>query len=727
MTMDGNGPTDRLEADAVMGTCDADAGTITPVQAMVCLDHGLASIAGSPDGNSNVPFGFETMFLLSQGGVVLATRDSPEFDVTSAGTYVVHTLVFDPNTYDIASIEVGVTTVVQIDVQLVQGGGETCAALDIEGASIIVQECIDCEASAGTITAVVTPVCLVAGSATIGGVPDGNVNIPFGYDRVYLWSSGPNAVIGGLSFTPSFTVTAIGVFTIHTFVHDANTFTLSSIQAGTTTIQEVNLQIAQGGGAICAALDLVGAAVTVESCTPCTALSGTMTAVGTPVCLLGGTAEIGAVADGNAVVPTGSQTVYLLSFGSPIVQLSASPDFTVTGTGSYAIHALVYDPASFNTGSIQLGITTVAGVSAQLTQGGGTSCGSVDIAGATIDAIDCGPENDDCADAIGLAVNLLNECPGNATMGDNTDATMDGGPSSCGDPVGTYLDVWYAFNSGPNVTIRLNFDHGTMEDWSIVVSEGCGGNEVVCVNIPTVPVVITTVPNTNYRVRVYSSPAEGEGGQFSICLLGTVAVPVCNGGAVQAVGGATSATVCQNAFPDVIDFATSSTTGGSYDFILTDATNAIISVIAGGSMDFNPLAVGVYRVWGVGYAGTLENSDPGSPITGLTSSEGCIGLSTNSVQVIVEICTGINEHAQVVGTLFPNPGDGDVNFLYAGADGFNTVTWTDVSGRIVHQESMNMAKGRTYNFTLAGRLASGVYAVRMNDSGESSALRMVVR
>ena len=38
-----------------------------------------------------------------------------------------------------------------------------------------------------------------------------------------------------------------------------------------------------------------------------------------------------------------------------------------------------------------------------------------------------------------------------------------------------------------------------------------------------------------------------------------------------------------------------------------------------------------------------------------------------------------------------------------------------------------MSNGRTYTFALADQMAPGVYSVRMNGAGDSSALRMIVR
>ncbi|MBL0071580.1 MAG: hypothetical protein IPP34_07140 [Bacteroidetes bacterium] len=59
---------------------------------------------------------------------------------------------------------------------------------------------------------------------------------------------------------------------------------------------------------------------------------------------------ISATANGNAFVPAGYQTIYVLTSGAGLVieQVNATPSFTVTASGNYTIHTLVYDPATLD-------------------------------------------------------------------------------------------------------------------------------------------------------------------------------------------------------------------------------------------------------------------------------------------------------------------------------------------------------------------------------------------
>ena len=127
-----------------------------------------------------------------------------------------------------------------------------------------------CPTDAGTLTADGNPVCLVNGSATISATPDGNAVVPTGFQTIYVLTSNPGLVIQQTNTAPTFTVNAIGSYTIHTLVYDPNTLDLSIITPGVTTAGEVNSLLQQGGGTICASLDVNGApiSVTLCGCTP---------------------------------------------------------------------------------------------------------------------------------------------------------------------------------------------------------------------------------------------------------------------------------------------------------------------------------------------------------------------------------------------------------------------------------------------------------------------------
>jgi len=101
--------------------------------------------------------------------------------------------------------------------------------------------------------------------------------------------------------------------------------------------------------------------------------------------------KISATADGNINIPAGYSSLYVLTSGSGlfIEQVADTPDFSVTSIGDYTIHTLVYDPITLDLSIVVLGQTTGFDVNGLLVQGGGSICGSLDVAGAPISVEDC--------------------------------------------------------------------------------------------------------------------------------------------------------------------------------------------------------------------------------------------------------------------------------------------------------------------------------------------------
>jgi subtilisin-like proprotein convertase family protein len=243
-------------------TCDATAGTLTADATPVTLSAGSATISATQGTAPFVPSGYSVVYVLTSGPglVIVGASPTPSFNVTTAGDYTIHTLVYDPA--DQATL-LASTTGFDVDALLIQGGGSLCGALDVTGAPITVEDevIVTCDATAGTLTADATPVALSAGSATISATQGTAPFVPSGYSVVYVLTSGSGLVIVGASPTPSFNVTTAGDYTIHTLVYDpADQATLLA----STTGFDVDALLIQGGGSLCGALDVTGAPITVE-------------------------------------------------------------------------------------------------------------------------------------------------------------------------------------------------------------------------------------------------------------------------------------------------------------------------------------------------------------------------------------------------------------------------------------------------------------------------------
>ena len=264
---------DSLSIDFIVedcsGGCDAFAGTLGGVDFIPCLEPGgSVELIGIPGGDAVVPDGYEIIYVLTQG-VDLTIIDAgplPVFNATATGLHTIHTLVYDPATLDLGIIEFGVTTGVDVNGLLIQGGGVICASLDVAGAAYVVEACADpCEADAGTLSGG-GPVCLEQDEAELIAVPNGDANVPDGFEVVYVLTEGTGLVIIDAGADPSFTVNAEGSYTTHTLVYDPATLDLSTIEFGVTTGFNVNDLLIQGGGIVCASLDVQGANYMVEVC-----------------------------------------------------------------------------------------------------------------------------------------------------------------------------------------------------------------------------------------------------------------------------------------------------------------------------------------------------------------------------------------------------------------------------------------------------------------------------
>lgn len=249
--------------------CEEDGGTITADSPVVCLINGQAAISGTPGGDAVVPEGYRTLFLLAReaGSVIVQGAMTPSFQVTTADTYTIHTLVYNDATLDLNGLVFGVTTIASINALLVQGGGGICAGLDLSGGVILVQECPPCGANAGTLQANSSTVCLTDGSATIDATPGDDLVVPDDFEVLYLLTSGQDKIIRQGAYTPAFIVGAADLYTIHTLIYDPATLDLGEVALGVTSALDLNARLMQGGGGVCAALDVVGAPVNVEICT----------------------------------------------------------------------------------------------------------------------------------------------------------------------------------------------------------------------------------------------------------------------------------------------------------------------------------------------------------------------------------------------------------------------------------------------------------------------------
>lgn len=264
--------TDSLSIEFVVedcsGGCDAFAGTLGGVDFIPCLEPGgSVELIGLPGGDAVVPVGYEVIYVLTQGAglTIIDAGPDPLFDATAVGLHTIHTLVYDPATLDLSSIEFGVTTGVDVNALLIQGGGSICASLDVMGAAYTVVECADpCDAEAGTTNGPGAVICLVDGEASLLTSPNGDAVVPDGFVQVFVLTQGSSLLILNAGVDPAFMVMEVGEYAIHSFVFDPLTFDPGFIMPGETTAAEVLDFISSNS--LCADLDAAGAQFLVDVC-----------------------------------------------------------------------------------------------------------------------------------------------------------------------------------------------------------------------------------------------------------------------------------------------------------------------------------------------------------------------------------------------------------------------------------------------------------------------------
>ncbi|WP_439151997.1 hypothetical protein [Winogradskyella sp.] len=179
--------------------------------------------------------------------------------------------------------------------------------------TITITDQLSCTADAGTLTATATSVCST-GEVMISAHANGDAVVPADYSVLYVLIQGEGLVIEQVNTeAPEFTVVGGGDYTIHTLVYP-NGLDLSIVELGVTTGFDVNGLLIQGGGELCASLDVAGAPVHITNPD-----AGTLTATESNVTLSGGSAMISATPNGDANQPEGYSTLFVLTEGENLV------------------------------------------------------------------------------------------------------------------------------------------------------------------------------------------------------------------------------------------------------------------------------------------------------------------------------------------------------------------------------------------------------------------------
>lgn len=197
-------------------TCDATPGTLSPNPTGSCIPTGGSVDITATHTPGTVPAGYQTIYVLTSGTglVIQATSASPDFNINTAGTYTIHTLVYDPATLDLSIVVPGVTTGFDVNSLLIQGGGSICGALDVSGAGFDLSN---------------DPTVAINGPyATCPGTPVQMTATTTGTGLSYAWSVNGGSFDNPSSASPFYTMMTPGTYTVTLDITTADGCTASA-------------------------------------------------------------------------------------------------------------------------------------------------------------------------------------------------------------------------------------------------------------------------------------------------------------------------------------------------------------------------------------------------------------------------------------------------------------------------------------------------------------------
>jgi len=115
-----------------------------------------------------------------------------------------------------------------------------------------------------------------------------------------------------------------------------------------------------------------------------------------------------------------------------------------------------------------------------------------------------------------------------------------------------------------------------------------------------------------------------------------------DGGTIGTSLGTNVVFACTNdTIPDKIALTTTSSSveTGNYLLVITDTTNTIVAVDTSSLVDFSGYNPGIFRIWGLSYAGNIT-AEIGDDADSTTLSDACFELSDNFITVIIDSVDG---------------------------------------------------------------------------------------
>ncbi|MFK8103858.1 MAG: T9SS type A sorting domain-containing protein [Saprospiraceae bacterium] len=217
-------------------------------------------------------------------------------------------------------------------------------------------------------------------------------------------------------------------------------------------------------------------------------------------------------------------------------------------------------------------------------------------------------------------------------------------------------------------------------------------------------------------------------GCFSLSNGISVVRTVADGGAVSTADGDTDIEVCVgDGIADVVEFTTTSA-DANYQYVITDESNVILGLPTGTNNDFEGVAEGTCRVWGLSYTGNITAA-VGDNAASTALSDECYTLSSGFITVnrtsnggnpcivsTFEIDGGVYQLE-----LSPNPVTEELRIEVQGKDLYQertTVSILNLEGKVLLEKNYQLAAGAQTLYVKVADLPQGLYLLQFRNSNK---------
>jgi len=663
--------------------CDANAGTLNG-GGSVCFEDGEATLSATASGNATVPAGFSTVYVLTQGAglVIVQTNATPEFTVAAVGNYTIHTLVYDANTLDLGIVVPGVTTGFDVNALLVQGGGTICASLDVAGAAFAVIVCGSyCDAGASGVGLGLEERIV---NVTFAGINNNSPNVTPVAPAYSDFTSVVGNVVQGQTYPIAVDVSRNGAPTgwaenqvlVWIDLNQNGSFDDAGELVFTSAVGA--LDIYQGNVTIPAGATLGATRMRVRLHDVHDGTDYINNFNNTPC----GLASYGEVEDYTVVIAAGiacDANAGTLNGGGSVCFEDGEATLSATASGNATV------PAGFSTVYV-------------LTQGAGLVIVQTNATPEfTVAAVGNYTIHTLVYDANTLDLGIV--VPGVTTGFDVNALLVQGGGTICAS-----LDV--AGAAFAVIVCGSYCDAG---------ASGVGlGLEERIVNV-TFAGINNNSPNVTPVAPAYSDFTSVVGNVLQGQTY-PIAVDVSRNGAPT--GWA------ENQVLVWIDYNQNGSFEDAGELVFVSAVGALdiysgnVTIPAGSSLGATRMRVRLHDVHdGTDYINNFNNTPCGLASYG----------EVEDYTVVIDFTSGVEEQASNGFSIYPNPGDGNLNVLYGGVSGRTSMEVFDMTGRILHSDVRQLNNGERSTLSLSGRLAAGTYILRLTNEQGSMEQRFVVQ